>query len=147
MAGPGSRTTRLLVAFGGWTLLVWGTRIDNILGQDDLTSGGRASRLALALSFTLLGAGLLAVAWRFRRRPLTGPAVLLIAVGAAWTTGVWVVRGVAIAAGDHAGAFIAVHSVLAVVSIALAAVTVHATTMPLRHGTTGHRRTEADLAS
>ena len=138
----------LLVAFGAWTLFVWGTRIDNILGQDDLTTAGRAARLALALSFTVLAVALLAAAWRSRaqRRDLTRVEVLVVAVGAVWTTGVWVVRGIGIAVGDHPGGFIAVHTALAVVSIGLAALTVRATTMPLRHGTTGHRRAEVDLS-
>ncbi len=141
------RGRRLLVALGLWTLFVWATRIDNVLGQDGLTTAGRAARLALALSFTVLGVGLLAVAWRARSRELTGVERLVIAVTALWTIGVWVVRGIGIAVGDHAGAFIAVHTVLAVVSIALAAATTRSTTMPLRHGTTGNRRAEDDVTT
>ena len=38
---------------------------------------------------------------------------------AGWTVAVWIVRTVGIATGDHDAAFIAVHVVLAVVSIAL----------------------------
>lgn len=137
----------LLVALGLWTLFVWATRIDNVLGQDDLTSAGRAARLALALSFTALGVALLVVAWRARGRELSGVERLIVAVAALWTIGVWVVRGIGIAVGDHEAAFIAVHTVLAVVSIALAAVTLRSTTMPLRHGTTGNRRAEDDLTT
>jgi hypothetical protein len=40
---------------------------------------------------------------------------------AAWTVVVWVVRAIGIATGDHEAAFIAVHLVLATVSIALSA--------------------------
>jgi hypothetical protein len=49
-------------------------------------------------------------AWRDR-------AVRLLA---GWTIVVWVVRSVGIANADHDGAFIAVHLVLAAISIALA---------------------------
>ena len=136
----------LLVAFGTWTLVVWATRIDNVIGQDDLTTVGRAGRLALALSFTMLGLALLIIVRRARGRELSRVERSVIVSGAVWTLGVWVVRGVGIALGDHAAAFIAVHTVLAVVSIALAALTLRTTTMPLRHGTTGHRRTEAHVA-
>jgi len=127
--------------------VVWATRIDNVLGQDDLTPAGRAARLALALSFTILGVALLVVAWRARGRELSGAERLLIAVTTLWTIGVWVVRGIGIAVGDHEAAFIAVHTVLAVVSIALAAVTLRGTTMPLRHGTTGNRRADGDVTT
>lgn len=138
---------RWLVALGVWTLLVWATRIDNVLAQDDLTSGGRAARLALALSFTVAGVAFLAIAGRARGRPLLRAEARIVEVGCWWTIGVWVVRGIQIAVADHEAAFIAVHTVLAVVSIALAAVTLHSTTMPLRHGTTGNRRAEDDVTT
>jgi len=138
---------RWLVALGVWTLLVWATRINNVLFQDDLTAAGRATRLALALSFTVGGFAVLAVAWRARERAL-GPAEALV-VGAVcwWTIAVWVVRGVQIAFSDEEAAFIVVHVVLGIVSIALAAVTLRSTTMPLRHGTTGNRRAEDDVTT
>jgi hypothetical protein len=138
---------RWLVALGVWTLLVWATRIDNVLAQDDLTSAGRASRLALALSFTVVGVAFLTIAWRARGRALSRAEGLVVTLGCWWTIGVWVVRGAQIALGDHEAAFIVVHTVLAVVSIALAAVTLRSTTMPLRHGTTGNRRAEDDVTT
>ena len=64
-----------------------------------------------------------------------------------WTIAVWVVRGVQIALSDDEAAFIVVHLVLGIVSIALAAVTLRSTTMPLRHGTTGNRRAEVDVTT
>lgn len=107
----------------GWQAFVWGTRIDNVLGDDGLDAGGKVARLALSASFLALAA--VAVwAWRSARGggAVAPAAARWVRVGAAWTTGVWVVRGVGIALGDHDAAFIAVHLVLAVVSIALAAV-------------------------
>lgn len=125
---------------------MWATRIDNILGQDALSSGGRASRLALALSFTVLGVALLITWWQARRRELTSLEAGLVRVAAAWTVIVWLVRGTGIALGDNSGAFIAVHTVLAVVSIGLAVAATRTTTMPVRHGSTSHRRPEANVA-
>jgi len=134
-----------LVAFGVWTLFVWATRIRTAWTQDDLSAAARAGRVGLALSFTVLGVALLVVAGRSRGRALTRAEALVVQTAAVWTIGVWVVRAVGIALADHEAAFIAVHIVLAVVSVALAVVAVRATTMPLRHGTTGHRRAEADV--
>jgi hypothetical protein len=112
-----ARTRRLLVGLAGWTLFVWLTRVRNVVGDDDLGTAVRLGGLALAGSFVVLAAlvlaGLREPAARLRRR---------VGLLAGWTTAVWLVRGVAIATGGHAAGFVAVHLVLAVVSIALAAV-------------------------
>jgi hypothetical protein len=138
---------RLLVAFGAWTLFVWATRIGTAFEQDDLTGLDRVGRVGMAVSFTLVGLGLLVVAWRARGRLLTSGEVRAVRVAAAWTVGVWAVRGVQIALADHEAAFIVVHLVLAAVSIALAVATVRTTTLSDRHGTAGHRRAEVDVTS
>jgi cobalamin synthase len=106
----------------GWTAFVWTTRIGNIWRDHALETGEKIGRTGLALSFTVLAAIVL-VAYVRRDRWLR-MAVLALA---GWTTGVWIVRTVGIATGDHGGGFIAVHAVLAVVSIALAAMAVAAT--------------------
>ena len=108
------RGRRLLVAFGAWTVFVWATRIGTALDE------GAEGRAVLAAAFTVVGVGLLALAWRARGRVLDRGEVLAVRAAAAWTIGVWVVRGVQITLADHDAAFIAVHLVLAVVSIALA---------------------------
>ena len=138
---------RWLIGLGAWTLFVWTTRIDNVLSQDDLTTAGRAARLVLALSFTVVGVALLAVAWRARGRSVKWVEALVIGVGCWWTIGVWVLRGVQISLSDHDAAFILVHALLGIVSIALAAVVLRSTTMPLRHGTTGNRRAVDDVTT
>ncbi len=80
-------------------------------------------RTGLALSFTLLAA---ATAWAlWRRAPWLR---VVVAALAGWTVGVWIVRAVGIATGDHEAAFIAVHLVLALVSIALSAWAWHSVT-------------------
>ena len=108
----------LLLAFAAWTVLVWVGRIDNVLGDPDLSTGGRAARLALALSFMVLGLAVAVLA--VRGRPLDRRGRVLVAVAAGWTVAVWVVRGGQIALGDHSVGFVVVHLVLAVVSIGLA---------------------------
>jgi hypothetical protein len=104
-----------VIALVAWTGVVWTTRIGNIWGDDGLTDGEKWGRTGLALSFTVLA---IAVALALVRRA----AWLRPAAGAlaGWTTVVWVVRAAGIATGDHDAAFVAVHLVLAVVSIALA---------------------------
>ena len=141
------RPTRWILAFGLWTLFVWTTRIGTALGEDDLSTAARAGRVALAVSFTVVGLALVTVAGRSRGRDLHPGESRVVRLSAAWTVGVWLVRGVQIALADHDAAFVAVHLVLAVVSIGLAVVTTRATTMPVRHGTAGHRRAEVDVTS
>ena len=99
---------------------MWTTRIGNIWGDDDLTDGEKWGR-------TGAGAELHRAGRRGRSsrcsaaRPWRGLAVRALA---GWTIAVWVVRAVGIATGDHEAAFIAVHLVLAVVSITLAVLAV-----------------------
>jgi hypothetical protein len=107
------------IALCAWTLLVWTTRIGNIWGDDELTDGEKWGRTGLALSFTAL---VLVVGYAlFQRAAWRGLAVKVLA---GWTVGVWVTRSFGIATGDHEAGFIAVHLVLAAVSIALAALAV-----------------------
>jgi hypothetical protein len=86
-----------------FSLFVWGVRIRNAAGELGPT--------ALAVSFVAL-----AVAVLLTR---CGRSATLALAG--WTVAVWVVRIVDIALfSDHEAAFVAVHAVLAVVSISLA---------------------------
>lgn len=116
------------IALVVWTAIVWTTRLRNIAADDELTGSDRAGRLALALSFTVLAA-LVAIAWTRRTRW----SKLAVYTLAGWTIGVWIVRVIGIAASDHDGAFIAVHTVLGIVSTALAAVACR------HHGPADHR--------
>ena len=112
----------MALVFVAWTLLVWGTRIDNVLGDTDLGAAGRAGRLALAGSFVALAVVAAVGLWRSRRAP-TGWLAPVLRLLALWTVGVWLVRVVQIAVGGHEAAFVAVHIALAVVSVALAVAT------------------------
>jgi hypothetical protein len=113
-----------LLVLAGWQLFVWATRIDNVLADEGLTSTDKVFRVALSLSFV----GVAAVAvWAWRQIGQGAPssaAARWVRVAAVWTVGVWVVRGIDIAAGGHEAAFVAVHLVLAAVSVALAVVSV-----------------------
>ena len=115
-----------------WSLFTWGGRIRNALVDDALDAAERGWALALACSF-VIPALMLAVGWWLHcgRPPWRGRSVppvsgLLRAATlafAAWTTGVWLVRGIDIALfSDHEVGFIVVHSVLAVVAIGLSVV-------------------------
>lgn len=107
------------IALCVWTLLVWTTRIGNIWNDDALTDGEKWGRTGLALSFTVLA---LAAAHAVYHR--TSGRGIVVKAFAGWTIGVWVTRSVGIATGDHEAAFIAVHLVLAAVSITLSVLAV-----------------------
>jgi len=114
-----SRRLPVTVSLVAWTLVVWTTRIGNIWNDADLTDGEKWGRTGLALSFTALA---LAVAHAvYHRVEWRGLAVKALA---GWTIGVWVTRSFGIATGDHQGAFIAVHLVLAMVSSGLSVLAV-----------------------
>ncbi len=102
------------LALCAWTLLVWTTRIGNIWGDADLTTSEKWGRTGLALSFTVLAIAVLVAV--YRRAPWRGLAVKVLA---GWTIGVWLFRAYGIVTGEHDTAFVTVHLVLAIVSIAL----------------------------
>ena len=102
------------LVLAAWTLFVWGGRLRNIAGDETLSGWALGWRAGLAAMF--VGLAVAVVAAVFAGRPsLRHAAIALATIG----TVVWVVRGVDIALGDHSTAFIAVHTVLAVVTIAL----------------------------
>jgi hypothetical protein len=112
-----------LGCFLAWTGFVWIGRIRNALTDVGLVGSEKVAPIVLAASF-LVPAALLAVAWvrsLRSRRSLERWAGVLLVVLAVWTTGLWVVRAVDIAAfGEWSIGFVVVHTVLAVVSIGLA---------------------------
>jgi hypothetical protein len=105
------------LALVGWSFFVWTTRIANIWRDEALDGGDKLGRTGLALSFTLLAVAVVVALWRRAER------ASLVAVGAlvGWSVMVWVVRDGRILFADHEVAFKVVHTVLAVVSIVLAA--------------------------
>ena len=130
----GQRARHLVpvIALVAWTLFVWVGRVRNILDDTALAGWSRTWRLGLALSFVLLA---VAVATLGLRHLLAGrggvlpvgagaPPLLtcLTAALAAYGIVVWAIRGTDIALGAHGTAFKVVHSILAVVTIALGAI-------------------------
>ncbi|MEL6981923.1 MAG: hypothetical protein AAFO29_05830 [Actinomycetota bacterium] len=118
------------LAFGGWTLFVWVGRLRNLLAEPGSVLDVSRWSLVGSVAFTIGGLAVVAsAALRWRQGPggsahrLLTPSVVALA---GLTTGVWLVRAVDIALGDHSVGFIAVHLVLAAVSIGLAAVAVAA---------------------
>jgi hypothetical protein len=111
------RRHRAAAALVAWTFLVWTTRIANIWRDADLDTGERWGRTLLAVSFTVLALAAAVALWR----RLGQATVVAVGALAAWTIAVWVVRGIGILAADHDLGFKVVHTVLAVVSIVLAA--------------------------
>jgi hypothetical protein len=105
------------LALVAWTFFVWTTRLLNIWRDDALDAGEKWGRTGLALSFTVLAVVALVALWRRASRASTWAVGAL----AGWSVAVWVVRDVRILAADHPGGFKVVHTVLAVISIALAA--------------------------
>ncbi|MGI9601597.1 MAG: hypothetical protein ACR2QE_06920 [Acidimicrobiales bacterium] len=110
-----TRRTLHHLALPVWTLVVWVPRIRNIWSDDELAVDGQLVRTAWSVIFIVFAVGALVVA---RRRPEWYR--LWMRAFVAWTVGFWAIRGTQIALGDHDAAFIAVHTVLALVSIALA---------------------------
>ena len=101
---PNLPVVRATVVFVAWTVFVWAGRIRN---------GGS---ILLAASFLVLAA-LVLVSLRRQQRLWRPYAVGALA---AWTIVVWAVRTPMILVHDHPAGFKAVHTVLAVVSVALA---------------------------
>lgn len=86
-----------------WTLLIWTTRIRNVV--DD---GGSAGDLLVPVALTLLAVAALVD----RHRALLALAAVTVVV--------WAVRVPLLLTRDHSAAFVVVHLVLAVVSVGLA---------------------------
>jgi len=104
--------------FAGVTLFVWTTRIRNLYAPDnDVVGAAKAATLAMSVVMLVLG---VAVAVLAVRPTSTVVQQRVVGVAAALTTVVWLVRGTSIALGDRGAAFVAVHLVLAVGSVAVA---------------------------
>lgn len=117
--GP-ERVVVTALALGAWTLFVWVGRLRNLAAEPGSIFDASRWSLVGSVAFTVLGLAVAAWAlalWSGRANRVLAPAVGALA---ALTIGVWLLRAVDIAAGDHSVGFIVVHLVLAVVSIGLA---------------------------
>ena len=113
-------------AFLVWTIFVWGiVRVRNIMGDADLSTSERTWPLILAATLWVPAAVLLVtlLVTLLRKRPFAQAATIGVAVLGVWTTLVWMVRAFDIAlVSNRELPFIAVHLVLAVISVALAVI-------------------------
>lgn len=101
-----------------WTLVLWVSRIRNVLRDDDLDGFGTAWRLGAALIFIALAAA--GGYWAAGGRRLG--ASLPIVVLSLWTFGYWLIRGGGILIdGNHDLGFKAIHTILWAVSWGLGA--------------------------
>ncbi|NNF55851.1 MAG: hypothetical protein HKN03_15595 [Acidimicrobiales bacterium] len=133
-----SRISRFAVpAITVWSLTVWASRIRNILA-DDLEGTDRLWRLGLASLFVVVSLWVFRSAfglWRDGASDwwscVSGAALTLALINMV----VWPVRAYQILAGDWSGGFKAVHSLLAVISVALGLLVAFQ-----RYGRAGNRR-------
>jgi hypothetical protein len=100
--------TRWTVAFGAWTVFVWGTRIKTAVGDDDMAVAGKVAVVVWAVS--LVAAGVAVVATR---------RVEVVRAALGLTVASWAVSAVSMLTGGRGAAFVAVHLTLAAISIAL----------------------------
>lgn len=103
-----------------WTVLIWVSRIRNILADEEMSTAGQTFSTAIAVVFVVLASIAAVILWRSRSEGLARAGSRFILGFAAWTIGYWVIRGLDILLGDHSGAFKAVHTALALVSCGLA---------------------------
>ncbi len=103
------------LALGIWTVAIWGSRLRNILADDELTGGALVLALVIAVGFVVLGFGLLAslVGDRSWHR---GVLVALAVAGVVR----WTIRGPLILLSDEWEiGFKVVHTVLWLVTVGL----------------------------
>ncbi|MCC5953606.1 MAG: hypothetical protein JJU45_16055 [Acidimicrobiia bacterium] len=109
-------------ALSAWTLFVWGQRLVNLATGDE---SGPSAVVSVVLSGVLSGLAVaaavaLVTCWRGGGSMTAGWRRTVVQVFAGLTVAVWAVRGTAIVVDWRSPGFVAVHVVLAVVSVTLA---------------------------
>ena len=128
------------LVLAAWTLLLWTTRVRNILADDALTGWSRTWQLGAAVGFVVAGVGL-GVLSLLRPALALRPGLALALFGAAW----WIVRGTGVVLADHPLGFTVVHVALAAGTVAIGAWLVRSVlaggeTGTIRFGRAGDRR-------
>lgn len=107
------------LALGGWTLLLWTTRINNVLDDAALTGWSRAWQLGAAIGFVVTGMVLIGSSLLrsnlIARNISDWLGVGLAVFGSVW----WLVRGTGTLLADHDIGFKVVHTVLALGTFAI----------------------------
>ncbi|HEY5153812.1 MAG TPA: hypothetical protein VIJ47_03690 [Acidimicrobiales bacterium] len=116
-----------VIVFILWTLFVWLNRISNALRNSALSTGSKSFSVALSLSVVALAAAAAVVVVRGWSRPWTRAEALVLKVAAGWTGLLWLflvpkilIDGRPAGFTGNLAGFKAVHSVLGLVSVALA---------------------------
>ncbi len=112
---------RILAA---WNLFVWGGRIRNLLAEPGGLAEANRWSLVGSMTFCLLAVVVLGLAFGLRRGRWSREGVrhrerVVAVVMAALGVVVWTYRGVAIAGAGYSVGFVAVHTVLALITIGL----------------------------
>jgi hypothetical protein len=107
-----------------WNLFVWGGRIRNLLAEPGGLAEANRWSLVGSITFCLLALVVLGLAFGPRRRRWSSEGGghrerVVAGVMAALGVVVWTYRGVAIAGAGYSVGFVAVHTVLALVTVGL----------------------------
>ena len=123
-----SRRVKLVGPLVLWTLFVWSSRIRNIWGDDDLSTGGQVLRTGFAVVFLAFAVVMAQRLWVRRGQPLRSSDRAVLAAFVSWSVGFWLVRGIGIIIDDHTTEFTLIHTALMIVSIGIALVAASALT-------------------
>jgi hypothetical protein len=120
------RSRIVLVAFVLWTAFVWVNRISNTLRSDTESTGLKVFSTVLSVVMVVLAVAVVVVVFRAWRGTLTMVGAKVLMAAAAVTVVVWLIRVPQILisdapAGTDPAGFKAVHLVLGVISVVLAA--------------------------
>ena len=105
----------LSLTLAGWTLLIWISRIRNIVADDELVGWSRTWRMGAAVGFVAAAVIVVAAALSGRDRLTSVVARWLAVVGIGW----WLIRGLQTLLADHDIGFKIVHTILALVTVSL----------------------------
>lgn len=107
------------LVLGGWTLLLWSTRINNVLDDAGLEGWSRTWQLGISVLFvvvaTVLVGSSLVRGNSIARMVSDRLGVVLAVFGSLW----WLVRGINTLLADHGVGFKVVHTLLALGTIAI----------------------------
>ncbi len=109
------------LALGAWTLLLWFTRVRNVLADTELAGWSKTWQLGISVIFVLAAIALAGLSLVQNNPALRMLAIRLslglAAFGSVW----WAIRGVNTMFNDHSVGFKVVHAALALGTIAISA--------------------------
>ncbi len=109
------------LALGAWTLLLWFTRVRNVLADADLAGWSKTWQLGISVIFVVVALGLVGLSLA-KDNPALRTLAIRISLGLAVFGSVWwAIRGVNTLFNDHSVAFKLVHTVLALGTMAISA--------------------------